>query len=315
MKTFRRCAVFVVGCVAVCCIAPVVPAGAQPPPVVVSPTEVAPGATLVVSGTGCSASGLVMVGLLDAEEEGLLATGSVGGGGTAGWRYDLTVPASVRPGVYPLKVRCTDYVGSYLGRAGYDGGGGFDYGEVAVTVLPPAEPPTATGPLTVDPTTLPVGGKANVEADGFTAGEQVTVILYSTPTVLAAVKANDSGSISAEVVVPVGTAPGAHTLVAMNASTAVNPVRTLSASVTVTTATTDTPAAPASTDPSSSASTSTTVASAVAGVSNSSGSSTSSGAPLATTGTDPMRLVTLGVLVLLAGVVLLVWVRRRPNHD
>ena len=63
-----------------------------------------------------------------------------------------------------------------------------------------------------------MGQQVAVAGSGFTGGEDVDVILASTPTTLATVQAAADGTLSYSFVVPVGLEPGAHTLTLQGAT-------------------------------------------------------------------------------------------------
>lgn len=208
-------------------------AGAETPPAgTVTGSPVAAGSTVEVSGTGCGADAVVFVGVLDPQRAGELAKASTGGGGDAGWRVSITVPATTRPGRYPVTARCSS---SYAGYTGYDGyrGGGFDYSEGTVEVRPPDAVPDPDGPLTVTPSTVPPGSTVRVSGGGYRAGEQVTLVLYSVPVVLGVVTTTSDGTFSSEVLIPEDTPLGPHDVVSMNATSTEYPPRTLRAALTV----------------------------------------------------------------------------------
>ncbi|MGB3411822.1 MAG: hypothetical protein WBA45_11560 [Microthrixaceae bacterium] len=123
-------------------------------------------------------------------------------------------------------------------------------GTFTVTAAPPTTtPPTTSAPTTVAPTTAPptsapadftppseppasavpfsgqssavaaAGSSIDIDQGGFVAGEAVTVVLYSTPTVLASATADPSGILRAKVTIPAGTTAGSHTLVLFGDST------------------------------------------------------------------------------------------------
>lgn len=277
----------------------------------VAGSPVAPGGTVTVAGSGCSVDAVVIVGVLDAGNTSELASASTAGGGTGGWSVDLRINESTRPGTYPVVARCSSYsgyggyegvpieagsVGAADGYDGYDGGTGFDYDRSSLTVLPPAAPPAGDGPLSVEPSVVVRGQQASVAGGGFGPGEQVTVILYSSPVVLASATTGADGSLSTVVTIPVETALGAHEVVAMNATSAVRPARTLRASIQV-----------ADGGP---AVTVTPVTAQV--ISASATPSTGSGA-LPRTGLDPWPLILAGLAMVVAGSVLLARFRRRPT--
>lgn len=62
----------------------------------------------------------------------------------------------------------------------------------------------------LDLTHVAAGGKLTINADGFAAGEEVTVWLHSDPVLLATVHADTNGHVTATVTIPSDTAPGKH---------------------------------------------------------------------------------------------------------
>jgi LPXTG-motif cell wall-anchored protein len=269
-------------------------AGAETrPAVTITGSPVAAGSSVEVSGTGCGADAVVFVGVLDPQRAGELAKASTGGGGDAGWKVSITVPATTRPGRYPVTARCSS---SYAGYTGYDGygGGGFDYSEGTVEVRPPDSVPAADGPLTITPSTAPPRATVRVSGGGYGSGEQVTLILYSSPVVLGVVTTGTDGTFSSEVLIPEGTPLGRHDVVSMNATSTEHPPRTLRAALTVTAAAQVGPV--------------TTVQRAVQ--TNASPAPTVTGS-LPMTGLEPWLTVLAGLAALGAGLALLVSVRRR----
>src|SRR5690606_37304995 len=64
---------------------------------------------------------------------------------------------------------------------------------------PPATPPAGATPLGNPPAAVVPGGTVPVDEDGFVAGEQVPIVLYSTPVVLATATADAQGRVQATV--------------------------------------------------------------------------------------------------------------------
>ncbi len=91
----------------------------------------------------------------------------------------------------------------------------------------PAEPPTLDGELEVDQQEVRPGDEVRASGPGFVGGEEVHLVLYSDPELLATVDADDEGGVRATVTIPAETDPGEHLLVAFGAE------RTLGAAVTV----------------------------------------------------------------------------------
>jgi len=247
------------------------PVAAQAPrTITVVGSPVAAGGSIVVDGLGCEGDSAAAA-VLTADGGGFLAGPASATPATDGsWRTTVAIPSGARPGVYEVTARCFgDYDGyngsggddgsgdddgyngtggddGYNGTGGdgddggssdpyngYSGGGGFEYPPVRIEVLPPPAPPAADGPLTVRPDVVGRGEQTRVTGQGFAPGEQVTVTMYSTPRVLARVVAGPTGAIDVSVMIPTDAALGAHRMVAMNASSATTPPRTLSGRFTV----------------------------------------------------------------------------------
>lgn len=286
-------------------------AGAQAPPEGVPPltvtgSPVEPGGTIVVSGEGCRGGSAVMIGVLDALAEGVLVSGAVMPGAEGAWSSTLQIPPSTGPGVYPVTARCTDYSGydgdgayngdrGYSGYDGYNGSGSFDYVRGTVTVLPPTAAPSPQGDLKVTPNVIPVGGSATVTGSGWRADEQITLAMYSSPVVLGQLRSGADGSIETTITVPLGTALGTHTVCAMNATAALNPVRNLCAPITVIAAATQVDVTPVP----------------VAVESD----TASRGGALAFTGLHPWQLVLVGLILLALGAELYRRNRRTSTAD
>ncbi|WP_417510370.1 carboxypeptidase regulatory-like domain-containing protein [Microbacterium sp.] len=66
----------------------------------------------------------------------------------------------------------------------------------------------------VDDTTPAAGATITITGQGFEPGETVRLELHSTPVVLGTVKVAPNGTFTAQVRIPAGTAPGAHTIYA-----------------------------------------------------------------------------------------------------
>lgn len=286
MRTSRTLVVAAVAAALLCSLAP--PAGAQAErQLTVTGSPVAPGGSFTVSGTGCI-DGQPAVALLTADGEAPLATPvPPAADGAGNWSVAITVPSNTRPGRYPVQARCLGAYSGYDGYDGYDGyslGGGFHYSTAHVDVLPPARLPASDGPLSVDPNVVVRGGTTRVTGDGWAAGEQVAVMLYSTPRILANVRTDAAGAIDVVVRIPMDASLGEHTVVAMNATSATTRPLTLSAPVTVVER--RAPADPVEAVPVS-----------VAGRTQRPGG----GGSLPFTGGNPWPYVLLGVLLLAAG--------------
>lgn len=80
--------------------------------------------------------------------------------------------------------------------------------------VPPATPPAGAVPF-ANPTSGAVapGSELSIDEDGFVPGEQVQVVLYSTPRVLGARAADETGAVRFSIAIPDDVPPGEHTLV------------------------------------------------------------------------------------------------------
>ncbi|MEA2715954.1 MAG: hypothetical protein QOI99_271 [Actinomycetota bacterium] len=75
-------------------------------------------------------------------------------------------------------------------------------------------PPVAGPTISVTPRTVVAGQDVTVSGSGFPAGRPIDILLFSTPVLLGTTAADGSGSFRATVTIPVGTAPGTHSVVA-----------------------------------------------------------------------------------------------------
>jgi predicted extracellular nuclease len=90
---------------------------------------------------------------------------------------------------------------------------------------------TPAGPqLTTSTDVVAPGTVIEVSGAGFTAGETIRIELHSTPVVLGTTTAREDGSFSAEVTIPETTAPGAHTIVAIGATSGITAAKTITVS-------------------------------------------------------------------------------------
>lgn len=85
--------------------------------------------------------------------------------------------------------------------------------DTAPGFTPPATPPSGATAFTSPPAATAPGGAVTIDETGFGAGEQVPVVLYSTPVVLTTATADSQGRVHTTVTIPAGTAAGQHTLV------------------------------------------------------------------------------------------------------
>ena len=81
----------------------------------------------------------------------------------------------------------------------------------------PAPVPTAA--ITLSRSAVELGGSLVVTGTGYQPGEEVNIVLHSTPVVLAEVRADDTGALRAGIIIPADTAIGEHRLVVTGADT------------------------------------------------------------------------------------------------
>lgn len=80
--------------------------------------------------------------------------------------------------------------------------------------VPPAEPPTTADVFDNRPIgAVPAGSTLDIDEGGFVPGEEVHIVLYSSPRVLASVVADGIGTVRTTVTIPADTEPGEHVLV------------------------------------------------------------------------------------------------------
>jgi hypothetical protein len=80
---------------------------------------------------------------------------------------------------------------------------------------------TPSAHATLSDTSVAVGDPVTVTGSGFAPGEQVNVVLHSDPVLLTTVTASPTGTVTATVTIPAGTAPGAHQIVLTGVSSGV----------------------------------------------------------------------------------------------
>jgi hypothetical protein len=103
----------------------------------------------------------------------------------------------------------------------------------------PSTVPTSNGPLSatgISSGTVTAGQSVTVSGTGYAPYSQVSVLVYSTPTLLGSAEADANGAFSLTVTLPAGLAAGSHTLVAAGVDEAGNP-RYLTMAITVAAAT------------------------------------------------------------------------------
>ncbi|MFJ2368863.1 endonuclease/exonuclease/phosphatase family protein [Microbacterium sp. NPDC087665] len=79
------------------------------------------------------------------------------------------------------------------------------------------EPEPTTPTLTVDAASVVAGGAVTVSGTGFAADAALRIELRSTPVEIGAVRADAGGAFRTAVTIPANTAPGAHSLVLIDA--------------------------------------------------------------------------------------------------
>ncbi len=121
--------------------------------------------------------------------------------------------------------------------SGLDNGSRYEFRVRAVTSVAPgtASDSVSTTPFVFDPTarsdggsidgtTLSVGDRVHLGATDLPVGSTVTVDLHSTPVRLATATIGDDGVLDTDVIIPAGTAAGAHELVVTLDGTGADPV-------------------------------------------------------------------------------------------
>jgi hypothetical protein len=120
----------------------------------------------------------------------------------------------------------------WVGVAAVDAAGNRGDGaspETVTAVVPasatPATLPAASAPLTSSDADgkVKVGEQVTLTGDGYLAGSNVELIVYSTPVSLGTVQAGADGRFTATVTLPAGLANGTHHLVASGVDAAGNP--------------------------------------------------------------------------------------------
>jgi titin len=149
-------------------------------------------------------------------------------------------------------------------------------GSTVPDAVPAGDAPLATDKGAVS--TVTAGQSVTLVGDGYLPGSTVTLVIYSTPTVLGTVVADANGKFTATVTVPAGLAAGSHSLVASGVDSS-GAVRYLRMNVTVSAA----------------------------------GVATASSGGLALTGFTAFPFVAGGLLALAAGAGLLTAARRRAR--
>ncbi|WP_246846372.1 lamin tail domain-containing protein [Humibacter ginsenosidimutans] len=141
--------------------------------------------------------------------------------------------------------------------------------------------PSTNPTVTATPTTVAAGATITVEAKGLDAGKTLTVVLHSDPVNLGGVTADADGTATLKATIPADTSVGAHTVVVTDASGAA----IASTGITVTAAATGSDGGAAAVDPADGA--------------------------LASTGSDTLPWIAVGVPLLLLGTGLMLARRRR----
>lgn len=186
------------------------------------PTSGAVGDTITMTGenaTECPEFTQIQLGMTtkDGEYRRALNNGEAveNDGGTIEVPFEIpeTLPTSyvsdethtVEPGEYDIYLDCV---------------GQWTYANLTLTVVeasdfdPPAEAPEGDGPLATSASSVLPGAQLEVAGGGFVAGEDVPVVLYSSPVVLATATADGGGAISTTVTIPDSTEAGGHEIAA-----------------------------------------------------------------------------------------------------
>lgn len=182
-----------------------------------------------------------------------------------------------------------------------------------ITVTDPAVDPDPDA--TVDKSSVEAGDSILVEGSGFAPGESVEVWLHSTPQLLATVVADQAGEVSYLAMIPTDTPAGTHHIELVGLTSA---VRVATAAFTVTVAgdptTPTTPPTSAPTTPTTAPSSTVTTTSPLEVVAGrTAATTTSSTGSLPVTGAAIGALAIGGVVLVVAGLVVLAGARRRSE--
>lgn len=202
-----------------------------PPPVLDEPTQAAvvyDAPLLTVTGE-CDGS-FVRVDVVDVangqfvdggEKESDWFDGEIVGG------FTITVDLSdTSEGRYRVDLTCTfpsmstGVTTSYFSEYWIDVTEAAESGYLTITdgagtpMFPDNPPSTPDGVLRVLTPERSPGDSVSVAGDGFTPGEKVYMVVYSTPMLVGTLTADSSGSVSGSFTLPADLTPGSHTLVA-----------------------------------------------------------------------------------------------------
>lgn len=168
-----------------------------------SSSTVPAGGTVVLTGVGWGSDAADSSTIITLDQS--LNSGGTGGSNTIvtktipasadAWTYELLIPADTTPGKYSV---CDAILG-------YQSNGGGQCVPITVGIATP-------GAIVLGQSTAVAGGKLSLSARGFSAGEQVQILVHSTTVLLNTVTADPQGAVAATVTLPASLLPGAHTI-------------------------------------------------------------------------------------------------------
>jgi LPXTG-motif cell wall-anchored protein len=176
----------------------------SPPTPTVSPSPVALGGSVTVSGTDCVSptpnGNAPIVAYVKIDGVGTTGTDVIGGA----WSVTIPIPAATTLGSHQVLVTCDYYIRSFVYPATQIIVG-------AVTSPPSITPTTAPAPTAVAGSdSVVAGGTIAVDASNFGPGESVTGTLFSTAIGLGTFAADASGALHLSVAIPADLEPGTH---------------------------------------------------------------------------------------------------------
>jgi len=194
---------------------PAASAAGLPAPTV-SATELTPGGTVTVSGTGCidplhGQQFVEPAGVLIAGDSGLQISAATQAADDGTWSITTSVGAASTPGTHQIKATCDQYTED------------VDYPAITVTIptataspAPAPKPLTTGNRATLDKITnnvpFALGERFTASYPGFKPFEVVTLVLHSTPQNVGTFTADASGVVTVSFSIPAGTAAGSHSL-------------------------------------------------------------------------------------------------------
>lgn len=179
------------------------PASAADRSIHVDPNPVAQGQDITFSGSGCIASdkethGLEQVVISTSDDSYPIVTVPNDNGD---WTVTATVNEAADLQDYTIYASCDLYTDS------------FDYTPATVSVIAPSTEGPAIKIVGYSGTPfIEQGASVKIMGSGFQAGEKVSVVLHSSPVVLATWIADGDGAVSGVVTIPQDTEIGAHSI-------------------------------------------------------------------------------------------------------